>query len=139
MEKYNEVYVKQGPRHRKGVMVALPAPDTTLRGQMRKRINKEVGDLSELVANAHNMISLIMSTISVIYSELIKTMSPEQLQAFEQNEPAKKALIEYAITKFSGTITTADIKFAQDPQGAVNELIDSQGQIGTIMKELKNI
>jgi hypothetical protein len=123
---------KKGPLTRTGVKMTLPEADTSSRGKIRKEINDNVGDVFSLLADANEMISLLMSTVSVLYSA--------QSQASLGSIPAdKQAFIEYAMGKFAETTTSADIKFAMDPTGTVDKLMGSQADIGQIVTDVKGL
>jgi len=119
---------KKGPLTRTGVKMSLPEVDSSAKGKIRKEINDNVGDVYSLLADANEMISLLMSTVSVMYS----VQSQESLDKIPVD---KKAFIEYSINKFADTTTSADVKFAVDPTGTVDKLMGGQASIGQIMSE----
>jgi hypothetical protein len=122
---------KEGPLTRVGMKMTLPKADTSARGKIRKQINDEVGDVYSLLADANEMISLLMSAVSILHS----AQSEEALAAIP--DVNKRAFLEYAIAKFAGTTTSADLKFEADPTGTVNALMDGQAAIGSIMNAAK--
>lgn len=128
----------EGPMKR--IVYREKTPDTVLsekKGKIRDRIEKEVGDVHSLLADAHDMISLLMSTTGVLYSLAKEGRTDAEVDAIIGVD--KRVFLEHAINKFSVTTTTADLEFAVNPTGKVDELIDTQGQVGTIVKEEKGL
>lgn len=99
---------------------------TDIKSKIRIRVEREVGDKEDHIADNAKMISLLLSVISILWNGK-ENATEEQLE-----------FVEYGLDKFKDTLTLADIKFASDGTKEIDKLLDRQGKIGFIVrKELK--
>ena len=99
------------------------------KGLARKKIEEEVFDIQDSVADNAKMISLLTSVVRTLW-EIIPDENKKVLP-----DDAKQA-IEYVMGKFKETTTWADIKWAQEGIGFADKLLERQGNIGKIIKEV---
>jgi len=106
-------------------------PDTKLKADIkslqRLKIQDEVFDLHDSVADNGKMISLLMSLIIKMYS----TYTDTQKNRLDDND---RAMIESVFAEFAGVQTRADVQFAKEGIGMVTKILDRQAKIGAIVK-----
>ena len=125
------VTTKDGLYYKK-VMREIPVPSESgniKKGLARKRIQEEVFDLPDSIADNAKMISLLMSVIKRIY---------EALPATTKNKIKDKEMIEEMIQVFNNTQTLADVQFAQEGDKMIKKIFDRQAKIGDIVKDIYN-
>lgn len=106
----------------------LNEPDSSLKAKQRYKIEKQVFDTQDSVADNAKMISLMITLLSRFYDSFTDT----QKNRIPQED---KALIEYLFSKFAETNTRADVQFSQEGgQTMVDKLLDRQAKIGEIVK-----
>jgi len=101
--------------------------------QLRYKINEEVFDIHDSVADNAKAISLIFAMLSRIYNAL---------PASTKNKiPAEdRAMIEYAFQKYHSIQTRADVEFALGSgKELVDKIMDRQDKIGKLFKEIYGI
>ncbi len=94
----------------------------------RLKIQEEVFDDKDSIADNAKMNSLLLSMFSRLYEvqpqEVLDTLQPED-----------KAVMEYAINKFKGIQTRADVQFADEGLAFIDRLMDRQEQIAVLASE----
>jgi len=100
------------------------------KGLARKRIQDEVFDLPDSIADNAKMISLMMSVIKRIY---------EALPTTTKNKIKDKEMIEEMIKVFDNIQTLADVQFAQEGDKMIKKIFDRQAKIGDIIKDVYNV
>jgi len=103
-------------------------PKRDKKSMARLRIQDEVFDLEDSVADNAKMISLLTTLLSRMYDTFTVTQKGRLATADRQ-------LLEYMFTKFSATTTRADVQVGVD--GAVptiDKILNRQAQIGVIVK-----
>jgi len=123
MIKYNDKIVTNGALMTKGVEITSEnVVKTGKKYRMRKRINEEVFDIDDSVADNAKMISLMMTMMRKIY-DIIDTSALST---------SDKALMDYAFNKHKSTETLADKIYSAEGDSLVDKLIDRQSQIKVI-------
>jgi len=124
---YKEVKIINGALVSTGLK---KVPDTEVRRDKkvfaRKKIEEEVFDIEDSVADNAKMISLLMSFVSRLYSII-----PDEQKA--NLDVADKDLIEYTINKFAGTTTLSDYNLSTKGTEVVDNLMLNQEKIKKIV------
>ena len=94
----------------------------------RLKIEKEVFDVEDSVADTAKWLSLLTSLVSRIY--LI--VPEEQKATLSAND---RQLIEYAFSKFATTTTLADAELRDNPIGFINKVLDRQAAVKLIVRK----
>ena len=121
-------FKKQENMYEKGYQEIPDAPSNSKKAKARHRIENEVFDLRDSVADNSKMISLLISLVSRIYSTLTAT-------AKGKLSSADKALIETVITEFKNVNTRADVQLAKEGPSMITKILSRQAQIGTIVSQ----
>jgi len=133
MIKYELRSVKNGARiQKKMVRVTKPQAISETKGSIRNEIGTRVGDTETILGQLSDTVSLLTSTLSALYF----IQDPEKLAILPLEQ---RQSIEYLFSKFASTVTSADLDFAEDPIGTIDNLIKPQGEIGNIMAEIKGV
>ena len=114
-------------------IVAEEKPSITAIGRKAKwryRIEKEVFDIYDSVADNAKMISLIFSLMYRLYNAL-----PEEIK--QKLDPRDRQIIEYAFEKYRSIKTRADVQFQQEGVKMIDKLMDRQNKIARIIEETK--
>ncbi len=125
------VTTKDGLYYKKAIQ-EIPVPSESgniKKGLARKRIQEEVFDLPDSIADNAKMISLLMSVIKRIY---------EALPTTTKNKIKDKEMIEEMIKVFDNIQTLADVQFAQEGDVMIQKIFDRQAKIGDIIKDVYN-
>ena len=105
----------------------------TKKGKMRYRVNNEVFDIHDSVADNAKAISLIFALLSRIY---------EALPASTKNRiPAEdRAMVEYAFQKYHSIQTRADVEFAvSGGKELIDRIMERQNKVGQLFKEIYGV
>ena len=102
-------------------------PSTTEKAKQRLRIQNEVFDLEDSVADNDKIISLLLTMNSRLYDVI-----PEEQKAALSAED--RQMIEYTLGLFKTTETRADTQFAEEGMVIVDKILARQGQISSIIK-----
>lgn len=94
--------------------------------------NKVYEDLADSVADNAKLISLVFAMGAVMYKAL-----PDDLKNNIPQDAREK--IEYAIEKYHSIETWGDIQLATEGNEAIDKLLDRQGKIGEIIKEVYGV
>lgn len=109
----------------------LTPPSKTKKAKIRHKIEEEVFDIEDSVADNSKLISLIFSLGETIYSVL----SDAQKNKIPKE---KRELIEYAILKFNETQTWGDLQIKEEGKLSIDTLLERQGKISKIIKGFEN-
>jgi len=101
--------------------------------QLRYRVNEEVFDLHDSVADNAKMISLIFALLSRIWEEAI----PNEIK--DKMDKETREMIEYAFSKYHSIQTRADVEFLINGKELIDKLMDRQDKIGKLFKEIYGI
>ena len=125
--KYTEKMVtKDGVQYTRKIIEMPEELTITTKNKQRLRIQNEVFDLEDSVADNAKWASILTTFISRIYSIL-----PEEQKALL--DPTERATIEYALAEFAATNTRADVMLAAEGAAGIKKLLDRQGAIGTLV------
>jgi len=103
------------------------------KGKMRYRVNNEVFDIHDSVADNAKMISLIFALLSRIWEEAI----PNEIK--DKMDKETREMIEYAFNKYHSIQTRADVEFLINGKELIDKLMDRQDKIGKLFKEIYGI
>ena len=130
---YKEFYQRKGNLFTKKV---LEIPEERVisknKGIGRKRIENEVFDEKDAIADNAKMISLLFSTISRMWMAM-----PDDQK--DNVDPQARQLIDFAINEFMSSDTWADKLMGVKGLGLIEELIKRQEKIGKILTEAYNL
>jgi len=119
--------LKKGALHKVGVQETLNKEIKTEKKYLnRKKIQDEVFDDSDSIADNAKMISLLLTVISRMYD----IMPIEQKNLLKADD---KVMIEYAFDKFRTTNTRADTLYAQKGNSLIDTLMKRQSDINLII------
>ena len=119
----------QGKKVYKGVVEEVNSkPSKTTKSTNRFRIQEEVFDLEDSVADNAKMISLLMTVISRMYG-VLETSQKENIN------PEDRVMIESIFDTFSNTQTNADNMVDSEGLSGVERLLDRQEAIGKILSK----
>jgi len=104
-------------------------PKVGKKEEARYKIQEEVFDLNDSVADNAKMISLLTTMVSRLWD--IQTDSQKN-----KLSDTDKAAIDYVVGKFEATTTWADIQWAKKGIGFADTLIKRQARIGSIIKKV---
>ena len=119
--------ISNGILFQKGVEEVLPLPSTDPKMKTRLKIEQEVFDIEDSVADNAKWLSLLTTLLSRIYSIL-----PEDQKSELKAED--RALVEGVFTMFSATNTRGDIQFSKEGPAMIQKIMSRQAQIGEIVK-----
>ena len=108
----------------KTVTVDDGVQSSTPKAFKRLKIQNEVYDDKDAIADNAKMISLLTSLVSTMYD----TFSDEQKEKIPKEQ---KQLIEYTFSKFKETTTLADKKLAKKGTKFIDGLMDTQSKIAS--------
>jgi len=119
---------------KRGALVSpvVKEEQSELRGQKfinRAKINQEVFDTEDAIADNAKMISLMFSTIIRMYETFTDTQKG-RLSAED------KALMEYTFAKFQETQTRADLQLSQEGTDLIDKILTRQQKVTDIIKDL---
>ena len=126
---FKEVTVKKGDFYKKGYQETLEAKHGT-KYRVRSRINNEVFDLHDSVADNAKMISLLFSLIMRMYGTYTDTQKGRL-------DTEDRALIEDLFNSFASSTTLADLQVQESGAAAISKLLERQARIAEIALEEK--
>ena len=100
---------------------------TNKKAEARYKIEKEVFDEKDSLADTAKWLSLLTTLVSTMYDTFTETQKAKI-------PTEQRALIEYTFTKFKATNTRGDVQFAQEGTSMVDKLLARQAQIGALVK-----
>ena len=92
----------------------------------RHKIQEDVFDIEDSVADNAKMMSLMMSMFYRLYEAM-----PQEV--YDNLSPEDKGVVEYAINAFKSTRTRADNLFDAEGTDFIDRIFERQGKIGTIL------
>lgn len=111
----------------KKVITEVPMePSNSKKDRIRLKIQDEVFDLNDSVADNAKMLSLLTGIVSRMYD----IMPTEQKDLIEAEY---RAAMEYSLHKFAATTTRGDVQFAEDGVAAIDKLLSRQQKISDIL------
>ena len=127
--KYKETMLTEdGTMFKKSIVEVPEEPSRDKKIQQRLKIQNEVFDIHDSVADNAKMISLLITMLNRIYTAI-----PEDIKT--NISPADRSLIEYALNKKTAVTTRADIQvFTEGAAETIDKLFARQAQIGNIVK-----
>jgi len=105
---------------------------TDVKSKIRYRIQTEVGDREDIIADNAKMISLLFSVISDLWE-----ITPQEQKDLLSSD--KKNLIDYGIAKFKDTTTLGDLKISKNGTSEIDTLLGRQATITTIVMDELNL
>jgi len=111
---------------KKGVEEILDNDSSTEKSLSRLKIQNDVFDTSDSIADCAKWLSLMTTMMSRLYEQ-----TPEVQKAALSVED--RAFIEYAFSKFATTTTRADNQFAFEGNILIDRIMDRQSKIGSIL------
>ncbi len=129
MNRFKIVSTRKGVRLQKKVIEQPPQPLSIKKGLARGKIDEEVGDLYDLVADLSDTLALLLKSHNALYEALDTSSLPVE----------DKDLADKLVAKFNSITTSAELDYAKDPEGTIDTLMESQGKIGKIMKDIKGV
>jgi hypothetical protein len=126
---FKEVTVKKGDFYKKGYQETLEAKHGK-KYRVRSRINNEVFDLHDSVADNAKMISLLFSLIMRMYGTYTDTQKGRL-------DAGDRALIEDLFNAFTLSTTLADLQVQELGTAAISKLLERQARIAEIALEEK--
>lgn len=126
---YQEAKVEiQNNMFNKGVKQVLDdTVKTDKKSQVRYRIENEVFDLEDSVADNAKMISLLITLVSRMYDTYTTTQK-------NRLSTADRQLIEYTFGVFANTETRGDVQFTQEGSAMIDKILTRQASVGVIVK-----
>ncbi len=106
------------------VNTSVPANKKSL---ARVKINEQVFDIHDSIADTTKWLSLLSSMVARIYLAM-----PEEQKA--TMPVPERQMIEYAFSKFMGATTRADVQFEQEGIAMIDKLFERQTKIAEIVK-----
>ena len=103
-------------------------PKSGKKYEKRARINNEVFDIHDSVADNAKWASILTSFIVRLYDVM-----PEEQKALL--DPNDRAIIEYMLNGFKATNTRMDIALQQDGTDIIDRMLERQQQIANIIAE----
>ena len=116
-----------GTLFRKTVIEVPNEPSRNPKEFARLKIQNEVFDEKDSLADTTKWLSLLTTLVSEMYAVLDDS-------AKAKLDPSKKDLIEYTFAKFKATKTRGDVQFEQEGMALVDKLLERQSKIGEIIK-----
>lgn len=98
--------------------------------EMRKRINEEVFDLHDSVADLSKWLSYVTSMLRRIW-EIVPEEQKQNLSEIDRQ------FIEGSMLKFQHTITIGDVKMMEEGFAVVDRVLTRQNEVGAIVKEVQ--
>jgi len=98
--------------------------------EMRKRINEEVFDIHDSVADLTKWLSYVTSMLRRVW----EIIPEEQKQTLSEID---RQFIEGSMAKFQNTITIGDVKMMEEGFAVVDRVLSRQNDVGAIVKETK--
>lgn len=118
---------KDGTLFTKKVVEVQSEPSATKKDFVRLKIQNEVFDDKDSLADTTKWVSLLTTLVSLMYDTFTETQKarlPEE----------HRSLIEYTFAKFKVTNTRADVQFATEGISMVDKILDRQKAVGDIVK-----
>lgn len=122
-----ETYTQDGVVFRRRVVESPSSMPLTKKSLARVRIEEQVFDIHDSVADTTKWLSLLSSMVARMYA----SMPEEQKATIPLQE---RQMIEYAFSKFMGATTRADVQFEQEGIAMIDKLFERQTKIAEIVK-----
>jgi len=127
--KYKETIEKHGLLFKRKYKQELDSISDTKKGKARERINSELFDIEDSLADTTKMLFLVIAMLKRLYDA---NFDINQLSQDDKN------MIEYALNKYSNITTWLDIKFNEEGMTLIDKLADRQNNLANIIKEVYN-
>ncbi len=118
---------KNGTLFTKKVVEVQSEPSSTKKDFVRLKIQNEVFDDKDSIADTTKWVSLLTTLVSLMYDTFTETQKARLLDEH-------RSLIEYIFAKFKETNTRADVQFATEGISMVDKILDRQKAVGDIVK-----
>ena len=127
--KYKETIEKHGLLFKRKYKQELDSISDTKKGKARERINSELFDIEDSLADTTKMLFLVIAMLKRLYDA---NFDINQLSQDDKN------MIEYALNKYSNITTWLDVKFSEEGVALIDKLADRQNNLANIIKEVYN-
>lgn len=118
---------ENGTTYKKAIKEELSTPSAGKKDEIRYKIETEVFDIHDSLADTTKWVSLLTTLTSRLYNIL-----PEEQKALLSL--TDRSLIETVFTKFSEVNTRCDVQFSQEGISLVDKLLERQAKLGEIIK-----
>ena len=118
---------KDGTFFTKKVVEVQSEPSSTKKDFVRLKIQQEVFDDKDSLADTTKWVSLLTTLVSAMYDTFTETQKAKL-------PTEHRSLIEYTFAKFKETNTRADVQFATEGVAMVDKMLDRQKAVGNIVK-----
>jgi len=127
--KYKETIEKHGFLFKRKYKQELNSISDTKKGKVRERINSELFDIEDSLADTTKMLFLVIAMLKRLYDANF------DISQLSQDD---KDIIEYALSKYSNTTTWLDVKFNEEGIALIDKLAERQNNLANIIKEVYN-
>jgi len=127
--KYKETIEKQGLLFKRKYKQELDSISDTKKGKARKRINSELFDIEDSLADTTKMLFLVIAMLKRLYDVNF------DVNQLSQND---KDMIEYALNKYSEITTWLDVKINKEGITLIDKLANRQNNLANIIEEVYN-
>ena len=127
--KYKETIEKHGLLFKRKYKQELDSISDTKKGKARERINSELFDIEDSLADTTKMLFLVIAMLKRLYDA---NFDINQLSQDDKN------MIEYALNKYSNITTWLDVKSNEEGMTLIDKLADRQNNLADIIKEVYN-
>ena len=125
---FQDTKVKKGNVYKKAVRETVDTtPKTDKKHLSRKRVDQEVFDIYDSVADNAKWASLLTGFVIRIYNAL-----PEEIKA--NLDPADKQMIEALSAEFLSTPTRLDVQLQEEGYAIIDRMLERQRQVAEIVK-----
>jgi len=127
--KYKEIIEQQGILFKRKYKQELDSISNLKKGKARERINTELFDVEDSLADTTKMLFLVIAMLKRLYDVNF------DITQLSQDD---KDMIEYALNKYSEITTWLDVKFNEEGIALIDKLADRQNNLANIIKEVYN-
>lgn len=125
---FQDTKVKKGNVYKKAVReIVDTTPKTDKKHLSRKRVDQEVFDIYDSVADNAKWASLLTGFVIRIYNAL-----PEETKA--SLDPTDRQMIEALSAEFLATPTRLDTQLQEEGYSVIDRMLDRQRQVAEIVK-----
>lgn len=125
---FQDTKVKKGNVYKKAVRETVDTtPKTDKKHLSRKRVDQEVFDIYDSVADNAKWASLLTGFVIRIYNAL-----PEETKA--NLDPTDRQMIETLSTEFLATPTRLDVQLQEEGYAVIDRMLERQRQVAEIVK-----
>jgi len=127
--KYKETIEKHGLLFKRKYKQELDSVLDVKKGKARKRINSELFDIEDSLADTTKTLLLVIAMLKRLYDVNF------DVNQLSQND---KDMIEYALNKYSEITTWLDVKINKEGITLIDKLANRQNNLANIIEEVYN-